>query len=265
MTKSKHSRPPAGPIDWKLPGSFSIGDVDRAFRGVLLCLKKMGRRRWPAFEEHLVELASWGENGLLLGLEYAREIVRGRWPEIEPELFAHWPRLEEYLEWRGFAVGTGPLESLILGSEEHDIVDRAFAAYKYAMVVRGKRWEEGEQVILEAASVASDVLNASRVADFYRKRFFPRRVWPAMQEQIREGRCSPGFVVKYSRITGKKCHDDANEGLLKADRNAEGFTELLWDYASGVIDRKLPEDLDAFMLMKSFEDDPFVTRYVQAY
>lgn len=264
VTKSKHSHPPAGPIDWKLPG-LPFEDFERVFHGVLLCLKKMGRRRWPAWEKSVVEYACWDVRGSLPGLEYAKEIVRGRWPEIEPDLIDEMHHLAEYLEWRGFAVGTGPLESLILGGKRYHIAKRAHAACLYAQIVLKDRWEEGERVILEAASEAYREAEAPRVAEAYRKRFFPRRVWPALQEQIREGRCSPGFVVEYSRITGKKCHDDANEGLLKADRNAEGFTELLWDYASGVIDRKLPEDLDTFMLMKSFEDDPFVTRYVRAY
>lgn len=262
----KRSLTSADPIDWKLRGFFA-GEVERTFEGVLLCLKKMGRRRWSAWEKHLVDYACCSETGVKMGLTYAREIVRRRWPEFEPSLIRDWLRLSEYLKWRGFSVGTGSLESLILGSPKHDIVDRAHAACQYAAIVLEGRWEDGERVILEAASVADDAFNASRVAEAYRKTFFPRRIWPALNERIRKGRCTPGFVVKYSRITGRKCHEDANEGLLKADRNADGFTELLWEYADMVLGDKLPDELDCVMLLKSFErpDDPFVKLYVRTY
>lgn len=270
MKKSKQGRPPAAPIDWKLPDSFSIDDVQKEFWDVLLRLKKMGRRRWPAWEEQLVKYVRWGGNGPSLGLEYAKEIVRGRWPEIEPGLIAHSAKLAEYLKWRGFAVGTGPLEGLILGSKEHDIADRAQAACLYAEIVVKDHWEEGERVILEAAGVAEDAYGAAevaRAAEAYRERFFPRRLWPALQKQIREGRCTPDFVVEYSDITGKKCNKDANEGLLKADRSADGLTELLWEYADMVLNRKLPDELHSVMLLKSFErpDDPFVKEYMETY
>jgi hypothetical protein len=262
----KRSPPSADSIDWKLKG-FSAGKVERTFEGVLLCLKKTGRRRWSDWEKHLVDYACWSETGVKMGLTYAREIVRRRWPEFEPSLIRHGRWLAEYLEWRGFSVGTGPLERLILGSKKHDIVERSYAAYLYAMLVLKDRWEEGELVILEAASVAVDAFNASRFAEAYRKRFFPRQSWPALNERIREGRCTPGFVVEYSRITGKNCNTDANDGLLKADRNAGGFTEVLWDYADVVLGRKLPDDLDDVMVLKSFEnpDDPFVKKYMETY
>jgi hypothetical protein len=266
MKKSKQGLPCAGPIDWKLP-DFYTGNVSRTFRGVLLCLKKMGRRRWPAYEKHLVKYARWQKDGTLLGLEYARQIVGHRWPQLEPALISHWPQLAEYLKWRGFSVRTGPLERLILGSKKHDIVDRAHAAYRYAMIVLKGRWEAAEPVILEAAGVADEAINASRVAEAYRKRFFPRRPWPALNERIREGCCTPAFVVEYSRITGKKCHEDANNGLLKADRAADGFVELLWIYADKVLGDKLPDDLHGVMVLKSFDkpDDPFVKKYMGTY
>lgn len=266
VKEGKRSPPSAAPIDWKLK-EFSAGEVERTFQGVLLCLKKMGRRRWSAWEKHLVDYTCQYETGVNMGLTYAREIVRRRWPELEPALIRHWPRLSEYLEWRGFSVGSGPLERLILGSKQHDIVDRSYAACQYAAIVLEDRWEDGERVILEAASVADEAVNASRVAEAYRKRFFPRQSWPALNERIREGRCTPGFVVEYSRITGKNCNADANIGLLKADRNAGGFTEVLWDYADEVLGRKLPDDLDDVMVLKSFEnlDDPFVKKYMETY
>lgn len=266
VKEGKRSLTSADPIDWKLRG-FIAGEVERTFEGVLLCLKKMGRRRWSAWEKHLVEYACWYETGVKMGLTYAREIVRRRWPELEPALIRHWRWLTEYLEWRGFSIGTGPLESLILGSMKHDIVDRAHAACQYAAIVLEDRWEDGERVILEAARTADDAFNASRVAEAYRKTFFPRRIWPALNERIREGSCTPGFVVEYSRITGRNCHEDANAGLLKADRAADGFVELLWTYADVVLGGKLPDELDGVMVLKSFENpgDPFVKKYVETY
>jgi hypothetical protein len=178
--------------------------------------------------------------------------------------------LAAYMKWQGFAVGTVPLQSLILGSKDHCILDRAYAACWYAENVLEGRWEEGELVILEATGVVHDVGGAAqtaRLAEAYRKRFFPRRVWPALRERIREGRCTPAFVVEYSCIAGKKCHDDANEGLLKADRNADGFTKVMSDYADGALRDKLPDELHSVMLLKSFErpDDPFVRGYVKTY
>jgi len=178
--------------------------------------------------------------------------------------------LAVYMQWHGFAVGTAPLESLILDSKDRGILDRAHAACWYAENVLEDRWEEGELVILEATGVAHDFgrsYQTVRLAEAYRKRFFPRRVWPALRERIREGRCTLAFVVAYSHIAGKKCHDDVNEGLLKADHNADGFTEVLWDYAHGALRDKLPDELHSVMLLKSFErpDDPFVKSYVETY
>ena len=122
-------------------------------------------------------------------------------------------------------------------------------------------------MILKAAGVADNAYIASEVAEAYRKMFFPRRVWPALQERIRDGRCTPAFVVEYSRITGKKCLKDANAGLLKADRNADGFTNVLWIYADKVLGGKLPDDLHDIMMLKSFQntDDEYVKDYVGAY
>lgn len=174
------------------------------------------------------------------------------------------------MQWRGFAVGTAPLESLILDSQDRAILDRAHAACWYAEKVLEDRWEDGELVILEATGVVHDFGRAYqtvRLAEAYRKRFFPRRAWPALLERIREGRCTLAFVVAYSRIAGKKCHDDVSQGLLKADHNADGFTEVLWKYANGTLRGKLPDDLDDVMVLKSFEnpDDPFVKSYVETY
>ena len=138
VKKSRQGHTPEGPIDWTLPAHFSASDVRKVFEGVLLCLKKMGRRRWSAWEKHFVEYGDWSRDGAILALKYAREIVRRRWPEFEPVLIRHWAQLEEYLEWGGFAVGSGPLESLILGSNKHEIEDRAHAAYLYA-AIRGPR------------------------------------------------------------------------------------------------------------------------------
>jgi hypothetical protein len=267
MNKSKQGHPPPDPIDWTLPAHFSDSDVRKDFDGVLLCLKEMGPRRWPAWEKLLLEYGDWSPVGAMLGLKYAREIVRRRWSEFEPVLIRRRALLAEYLEWSGFAVGSGPLESLILGSNKYKIEYRAHAAYLYAAIILKGRWEDGEGVILEAAGVADHAYIASQVAEAYRKMFFPRRVWPALQERIREGRCTPGFVVEYSRITGKKCNKDANEGLLKADRNADGFMELLWEYADVVLGGKLPDELHSAMMLKSFAnpDDEFVKEYVRAY
>lgn len=267
VEKSRRGHTPEDPIDWKLPDSFSESDVRKTFEGVLLCLENMGRRRWSAWEKHLVEYGDWSRDGAILGVTYAREIVRRRWPEFEPVLIRNSSPLAEYLEWGGFAVGSGPLESLILGSNNHKIEDRADAAYLYAAIVLKSRWEDGEGVILKAASVADDAICASKVAEAYRKRFFPRQPWAALNAQIRGGRCTPAFVVEYSCITGKNCHDDANQGLLKADHNADGFTEVLWDYADGALRDKLPDELHSVMLLKSFErtDDPFVKAYVETY
>lgn len=178
--------------------------------------------------------------------------------------------LEAYMQRRGFAVGTAPLESLILGSKDRAILDRAHAACWYAENVLEDRWEEGELVILEATGVVHDFGRAYRtvrLAEAYRKRFFPRRVWPALLERIREGRCTLAFVVVYSGIAGKKCHDDMNQGLLKADHNADMFTEVLWDYANRTLRDKLPDELHSVMVLKSFANpnDEFVRKYVETY
>ena len=63
VKKSRQGHTPEGPIDWTLPAHFSASDVRKVFEGVLLCLKKMGRRRWSAWEKHFVEYGDWSRDG----------------------------------------------------------------------------------------------------------------------------------------------------------------------------------------------------------
>jgi hypothetical protein len=58
-----------------------------------------------------------------------------------------------------------------------------------------------------------------------------------------------------------------NQGLLKADHNADMFTEVLWDYADRTLRDKLPDELHGIMMLKSYEnpDDEYVKAYVRTY
>jgi len=241
------------------------GEVEGAADGILLCLKRLGKTRWPAWERKLLQYAGLGGRTPLLALKYADEIIGKRWPELESILMSNWPMLREYMEWEGFSRGTGVLERIVLASRTHKLIDRAHAALQYAAAIGGNRWVQGEAVILKATTVSDAADGMAEVAEAYRRRFFPRQAWPALNDRIRTAQCSPCFMVQYLRHSKKSCSREVQEGLLSISPTAEGFTEAMATYAEEVLGGQLPDDLHGKMMLKSFEvpDDSHVKRYFE--
>lgn len=198
-TKTNRTRRPP-PITAELV-EMGTDDVYNLNEGIVFCLKNQGCRRFPAWERKLLEDARDNPKPCLL---YAREILAGDWPELEPLLVSDPLILEEYLSNIPGPLQHRPvLEKAILADVDGEPEDRARNAYIYAdMVVKG-RWEEGERVILEATRRDSQLVrdeaheDLAKVVRHYEMLAFPKALWPELRTMIRNRECNPDFAVEY--------------------------------------------------------------------
>lgn len=192
-------------------------DVRDLNKGIVFCLKHQGGRLFPAWERKLLEDA---EDDLEPALFYAREILSGDWPELEPLLPSSLEGLEEYLRMRPGPLSRPALEKAIVDDVDGEPEVRARAAYLYASLSVQGRWEAGEGVILGTTKISSldgcyrSIETVAESAEAYRKFAFPRKAWPELVRMIRAGECDPDFMVDYCLKSRMDWTAEVAEGLL---------------------------------------------------
>lgn len=212
---NRRRRPPPITAELIEMGTDDVSDLNK---GIVFCLKHQWCRRFPAWERKLLEDA---RDNLKPCLLYAREILSGDWPELEPFLPSSLESLEEYLQMRPGPLSRPALEKAILADVDSEPNVRARAAFLYANLSVQGRWQPGEGVILDATKPAdsySYYLASKAVAEAveaYRKLAFPRKAWPEVVRMIRAGECCPDFMVDYCLTSRMDWRAEVTEGLLK--------------------------------------------------
>jgi len=97
--------------------------------------QELSPQRIPGAEQRI--LKHQDDSG---AVHYARDVIKGRWPEAEP--FIKQNPLEAYQYAEEVIKGRWP-------EAEHIIVTHPFSAYMYATQVLKDRWTEAEPIIKE--------------------------------------------------------------------------------------------------------------------
>ena len=279
-------------------------EVEWLNKDIIFHLKQQGGRRHLAWERKLLEDAR-KYRCLKHCLLYAREIMSGNWPELEPLLIFDRKLLSRYLAMNPGSRRHPAFEKAIL-----DLKPISFryiwAAYVYARLAIQGRWKPGERMILEAIRLANYGIYSIFLvepAEAYRKLAFPRKAWPDLIRMIRAGECPPEFAYHYCVEARHKWKDEVAEGLIntpvaddneavakrKKDRLAhaafcfarhvingrwEAGEKLLGEdpsllclYAMEVVKGRLPDHLQNEIVMRSFvvPTNPDIKEYIDKY
>ena len=187
-------------------------------------IQETGKGRWIEAEHRLLERRSlYGETGGIL--QYATEVIGGRWREYENCLIE---------------------ETLAASDDEDDLED----IVEYAERVIKGRWREVEDFILV------DVLGNSGLP--YAQNVIKGR-WPAYENMLLKGRWDDCVIYSAEVIRGR--WQELEDRLAGAGDTLTPGT--LWEYASRVVNSRLPEELHNRMLAFAItsHNDPDIKRY----
>lgn len=234
------------------------------------------RPRCWELERQALKLAAVHPEVLEACVAYAREIIKGRWEELEPLLFGavlNAPQSFEYSvldpfirEWQlllGYASEVvkgawAELESLILTSG--CLPDYGVA---YAIGCRKSRWREFEKRMLELQyrwPLDEQIYDIIR----YATSLLEGDPWPEA-ESFFMNECqeaSPKLAARAAVDYAKKV---IRTKWKKGEKLLVGFPAEMSRYAREVLKHKLPDHMHQEMVMKSFEtpDDPHIKAYLQ--
>lgn len=170
-------------------------------------------------------------------LVYARDVIKGRWPEAEVA-FSKSPEL-------ALQYASKVLRDRFHEGEEAILTDPKIIV-KYVRAVFRSRWPEGERVLMEhpynAAEYASEVIGArwpeaekviasdAKAATYYAIDILKKR-WPEAEEVIRQ---EPKYGRMYAEKVMKGRNPEAEERILQ-----DGWEMV--EYAKNVIKGRWPE------------------------
>jgi hypothetical protein len=86
MAKKKAKKIGGSSASIKVLEKAILEDEDRLHEGADFCIKHRNGEPWPAWEKVALELASSDSYFIASCIAYARDVKKGRWPELEPIL-----------------------------------------------------------------------------------------------------------------------------------------------------------------------------------
>lgn len=144
--------------------------------------KKVVRGRWPEFEKHLLSVDNAG--GVLNTVNYAIEVVKKRWPEAEPFILKHMPFNDD---------------------------DYRMAARKYACEIVKEPWPEYEDLLLPRVTTSNDLRDLVYYVNLVRGGEWPRALTMLTQRVKSSAYSRPSFpvdplfmLVRYMVLTNLK-------------------------------------------------------------
>lgn len=198
--------------------------------------EKLKVGRIPALETALLDETRNRHPSLLSA--YAKQVIKGRWPEAEEKIIRN-PELAANYAW-GIIGGRWP-------EAEPTIMNDAYAARIYAQAVLRGRWPEAEETIMkdlgEATYYATEVLRERhsklekellqrgevRLLSHYHESLM-KTPWPEAEPALAQ---SIPAALQYAQTTGRRF--PAGEALIRTEARAAV------DYAAGVLKSRWPE------------------------
>ena len=183
----------------------------RLHEGVDYSVDRLNRGQWHEWEQKVLEHLQQDTTLADSCLRYAREVIRGRWPELEERLLRN-PYLLKYL--------VGYVKSGVIKSPcptlEFRLLTNAHAstlALVYARWIITVPWAKGEKVLLEditdeTRSLLCEDISGTYPVDEVCVTEYARSVhggpWPELEKKIVAGECTLRVAVDYTeKVRGK--------------------------------------------------------------
>lgn len=86
MAERKAKKIGTGAASIEAQGRAILENEDRLHEGIDFCLKHRNGEQWPEWEKVALDLALSDSYFIASCIAYARDVIKGRWPELEPIL-----------------------------------------------------------------------------------------------------------------------------------------------------------------------------------
>lgn len=182
-----------------------LADQSRLRDGVAHCLQHRSGKPWPEWERKVLEELRHRHDLGVACLQYAQEVIQGRWRKLEEAMLDRRLLRKYLLEYIRSGIVSSPcewLERRIVG-----LPNASAVAYMYSRWVLGKRWERGEKAILDELHHPVDSLMwwdttsqptpTDVCATLYTLHVLEGS-WPAYEQAVEGRRCTPWVAVDYA-------------------------------------------------------------------